>query len=175
MIDLFKRYQIGLTLKDIYPLRNDNLCSCGCGKKLEGRKKRWASTECINKSLTTFLLIKGDSNTIRESLFKLDSGYCRNCGVYSNKWQADHIFPVFLGGAACGLDNLQTLCVDCHKKKSYTESHLNTISSHASCILANRRTIAFGAVSCEFPKQSIEIQMFTSATSPISNKFFSVY
>lgn len=30
-------------------------------------------------------------------------------------WHADHIKPVFLGGGQCGLDNIRTLCVSCHK------------------------------------------------------------
>ena len=33
-------------------------------------------------------------------------------------WHADHILPVFKGGGETGLDNIQTLCVSCHKKKS---------------------------------------------------------
>jgi hypothetical protein len=31
-------------------------------------------------------------------------------------WQADHIEAVIEGGGGCGLDNIQTLCVPCHKK-----------------------------------------------------------
>ena len=31
-------------------------------------------------------------------------------------WQADHIIPVVEGGGCCGLDNLQTLCIRCHKQ-----------------------------------------------------------
>jgi 5-methylcytosine-specific restriction endonuclease McrA len=30
-------------------------------------------------------------------------------------WEADHIRPVVEGGGACGLENLRTLCVRCHK------------------------------------------------------------
>lgn len=33
-------------------------------------------------------------------------------------WQADHITPVVEGGGACGLDNLRTLCVPCHKAET---------------------------------------------------------
>lgn len=31
-------------------------------------------------------------------------------------WDADHIVPVVEGGGSCGLENLRTLCVPCHKK-----------------------------------------------------------
>lgn len=30
-------------------------------------------------------------------------------------WDADHIIPVKKGGGKCGLDNLRTLCISCHK------------------------------------------------------------
>jgi len=33
-------------------------------------------------------------------------------------WDADHILPVSEGGGECGLDNLQTLCIACHLKKT---------------------------------------------------------
>lgn len=33
-------------------------------------------------------------------------------------WQADHIVAVAEGGGECGIDNLQTLCTPCHKRKT---------------------------------------------------------
>jgi 5-methylcytosine-specific restriction endonuclease McrA len=30
-------------------------------------------------------------------------------------WHADHIIPVKDGGGLCGLDNIRTLCISCHK------------------------------------------------------------
>lgn len=37
-------------------------------------------------------------------------------------YEVDHKIPVFKGGGSCGLDNLQTLCVPCHRKKSMKEA-----------------------------------------------------
>ena len=40
-------------------------------------------------------------------------------------WDADHIVPVKEGGGQCGLDNLRTLCIKCHKqvtKDSYKKN-----------------------------------------------------
>ena len=40
-------------------------------------------------------------------------------------WDADHIIPVKKGGGNCGLDNLRTLCIKCHKgvtKDSYKKT-----------------------------------------------------
>jgi 5-methylcytosine-specific restriction endonuclease McrA len=36
-------------------------------------------------------------------------------------WHADHVNPVMFGGGTSGLDNLQTLCVKCHKLKTKTQ------------------------------------------------------
>jgi hypothetical protein len=36
----------------------------------------------------------------------------------TNLWQADHIHPVAEGGGGCGLENIQTLCSRCHKRKT---------------------------------------------------------
>lgn len=44
------------------------------------------------------------------------TGYRRN--KVRNLWQADHIKPVAEGGGACDLDNIQTLCTPCHKRKT---------------------------------------------------------
>lgn len=43
-------------------------------------------------------------------------------GIYmanrSSLWDADHIKEVVNGGGECGLDNMQTLCIWCHKEKT---------------------------------------------------------
>ena len=33
-------------------------------------------------------------------------------------WQADHILPVAEDGGACGLENIRTLCLGCHKTET---------------------------------------------------------
>ena len=33
-------------------------------------------------------------------------------------WDADHIIPVVKGGGLCGLENLRTLCIKCHKNET---------------------------------------------------------
>ncbi len=33
-------------------------------------------------------------------------------------WDADHILPISEGGGCCGLDNIQTLCIGCHKEET---------------------------------------------------------
>ena len=118
MINQLNRYQTGLKLKDLFPDKEDGTCACGCGKKLTGRKKRWYSKECSQKALITFYIVKGDTKAIRDLLYSKEQGYCRSCGVYDENWHADHIIPVHKGGGACGIENFQTLCTDCHKEKT---------------------------------------------------------
>eukprot|EP00397_Hematodinium_sp_SG-2012_P009207 GEMP01009283.1.p1 GENE.GEMP01009283.1~~GEMP01009283.1.p1 ORF type:complete len:968 (+),score=233.49 GEMP01009283.1:149-3052(+) len=36
-------------------------------------------------------------------------------------WEADHVVPVWMGGGQCGLENMQTLCVICHREKTKEE------------------------------------------------------
>ncbi|WP_185269586.1 HNH endonuclease [Chryseobacterium bernardetii] len=113
-----RRYQRGLKMEHLFPKRNDKKCACGCGSDLPKGKRRWYSEVCQKKSLIQFLIIKGDHGVIRSELFKTDQGYCRNCGVYDIKWQADHILAVINGGGGKGIENYQTLCLHCHKEKT---------------------------------------------------------
>lgn len=39
-------------------------------------------------------------------------------------WHADHIIAVFQGGADGGMDNIQTLCVKCHKIRTASQRKL---------------------------------------------------
>lgn len=36
-------------------------------------------------------------------------------------WDADHIVPVKDGGGQCGLENIRTLCISCHKKITFNK------------------------------------------------------
>lgn len=138
------RYQKGLILSDIYPSIN-RFCACGCGKSLTIRQKKWASIECRTNAYILFAIIKGDNSIVRQEVFKRDQGYCYNCGVFDDKWQVDHIKPVAEGGSACTINNFQTLCLECHKNKSYIASQRNAISSQAISICLIRNLYAVGA------------------------------
>lgn len=117
-INTYKRYQKGLSMEDLFPIRQDKTCACGCGTILTGRQTKWASKLCLRASLTQFYIIKGDTSVIREELFKIDKGVCRLCNCYHPYWQADHIKSVIEGGGASPLDNFQTLCPICHQHKT---------------------------------------------------------
>lgn len=134
MINCTQRYQKGLTLADLYPVKV-GFCACGCDKLLPKNRRKWFSDECRQNAYLNFAVIKGDNNVIRSLLYERDYGKCAICKKIKNKWEADHIISVFEGGGGCLLDNYQTLCQLCHKIKTYqTLSHHKPISSQVSSI-----------------------------------------
>lgn len=46
---------------------------------------------------------------------RLRSVYEPRTRYRGSPWEMDHIIPVVEGGGQCGLDNLRTLCVPCHR------------------------------------------------------------
>lgn len=116
-VDPFSRHQPHLQMVDLWPLRTDGLCACGCGAKLTGRRTRWASKQCSRRAAHLYFTVCGNSSTVRFLLWERDGGRCVECRD-TKEWQADHITPVHLGGGGCLLDGYQTLCVDCHRAKT---------------------------------------------------------
>ncbi|MBS1793640.1 MAG: HNH endonuclease [Acidobacteria bacterium] len=152
------RYNVDLTVSDLYPDRADGLCR-RCRKALTGRQTKWCSTACSYAAFDEMMIAKGSSTYIRKALLARDKGVCALCGcdtekmqrirkhaqssswrwrtdegIYVNSfteneeifrrherngslWEADHILEVVNGGKHA-LDNLQTLCVPCHKEKT---------------------------------------------------------
>jgi 5-methylcytosine-specific restriction endonuclease McrA len=59
-----------------------------------------------------------DDFPIRVNIFfEIDQIFRRHQNGHGNFWEADHILEVVNGGAH-SLDNLQTLCISCHKAKT---------------------------------------------------------
>lgn len=168
MINHFKRYQVGLTLNDLYP-KIDGYCACGCNRPLLKPSRKWFSTECRTKAYLNFAVIKGDNFVIREQLFLRDNGACRCCGEITATWEADHIIPVYMGGGGLGLDNFQTLCEYCHNKKTYKVGQRKAISSQAASTLFIT-ALHEPVEGISFPvKRSNEMQSLGFATSPVFN------
>ena len=129
-------------MNELYPTVNGK-CACGCGHSLPHVRKKWFSNECRDLAYRYFAVLKGDKAHIRQQLFDRDGGFCRMCGVKSKIWEADHIHPVFMGGGGCDLSNFQTLCIDCHKSKTYYNlSHHKAISSQAASMFFMRFVMA---------------------------------
>lgn len=59
--------------------------------------------------------------TIRRDVFYRDGYRCVQCGR-AGRLECDHIRPIKDGGARFDLANLQTLCRDCHFRKTAKEN-----------------------------------------------------
>ena len=59
------------------------------------------------------VFLKENSISSKRKIFKRKYG--------GGLWDADHILAVKDGGGQCGLDNLRTLCIPCHKKKTFSK------------------------------------------------------
>lgn len=92
------RSHAGYARAQVYK-RDRGVCrSCGLdASKLRGRLKRMP-----HQCRKTYAEILGLGRT----------GYIRSL------WHVDHIVPVVEGGGSCGLRNLRTLCVWCHKRET---------------------------------------------------------
>tara|TARA_B110001469_G_C9426240_1_gene216954 strand:+ start:61 stop:522 length:462 start_codon:yes stop_codon:yes gene_type:complete len=83
-------------------------CLCNIDTKETAKK----ALELNEEDKKTFLL--NNNISLKRKIWK------KKCG--GGLWDADHIIPVKSGGGNCGLDNLRTLCIKCHKevtKNSY--------------------------------------------------------
>lgn len=108
------------------------LCPWGvcrwCGKiiwKDDGTilKRRHWHKECLHE-----YWIVSDSKYAKAQVKKRDKGICAICGKYCryrNEWDLDHIIPLIDSSndiSFWGLNNLQTLCKECHIKKTSKEN-----------------------------------------------------
>ena len=90
-------------------------------------RKSWHE-ECA----TEYMIIY-HSKEQRAWIRKRDGGKCNHCGNTGMRWDVDHIKPLVeqkgvreedLDWSYYSLDNLQTLCKKCHRKKTNSEVHL---------------------------------------------------
>lgn len=118
--------------------RNENFCSPACkfhfavccwqgsARAAVGKRDKGVCAKC-----------KLDTEKLKESLYERSGAWSRKTGkswrifydrfisIYGFKtghesfWEADHIISVKKGGAKLGLKNLQTLCIRCHKAKTF--------------------------------------------------------
>ena len=124
-IDPFSRIQTsksGLSLTTLFPNPAPNICACGCGKSLTGRKHRWDSEKCSHFALIVLRVIRGHADTIKALLHLYNGGRCcQKCGIVGEALELDHVIPVHKGGGGCWLNNYQLLCKSCHLEKSIAE------------------------------------------------------
>ena len=58
---------------------------------------------------------------VRLRVLARDAYRCRLCGR-AGRLEVDHVIPLARGGKPFDMDNLATVCVDCHREKTLRET-----------------------------------------------------
>lgn len=124
-----------INIERAFPEKKDGHCDCGCGQKLEGRKRRWATDECSRFIFQIHSILTGRSEFIRYILNAVYDYRCGKCGrseddfprkeakngLWCSPIHLEHTLAVQHGGGGCWLSNYTFMCVDCHKIKTRSE------------------------------------------------------
>jgi 5-methylcytosine-specific restriction endonuclease McrA len=98
--------------------------------------------------------LRSSTSHLRHRVLERDHGVCASCGLdcvaelkrikrlrgaprarafaewglpqRKSLWDADHIIPVSEGGGECDLSNMRTLCLKCHRARSYSSRKART-------------------------------------------------
>lgn len=100
-------------LRDQTFARDHGVCAI-CGTKTEEVRQQVLS-------LATFVWSTKQRPTEHGTKLLETAVYYRELGFPSPRqtwWNADHIQEVVRGGGECGLENIQTLCIPCHRRKT---------------------------------------------------------
>ena len=134
-MELIHRRRGHIPISDIEPkvVNGVKLC-CNCEKPLPRGRRKYCDGNCGYE-----FFVKHNFGLLKFKIFERDNNTCQKCGY---KWEpynaekeswveyikhsyrqtdcieCDHIVPICLGGDEFDENNLQTLCVKCHKKKT---------------------------------------------------------
>jgi hypothetical protein len=131
------RYENGVKLfaKDNYATHGEIKTICN---QVGIPFKNQSFTEMLLQLLEFFYTTKRERipAELKEQIIKEQNGVCNDpdCQEVHEKYQIDHIIPLINGGTN-NRDNLQALCISCHREKTITEKesleHIRT-SDHVS-------------------------------------------
>ncbi len=99
----------GRYLRDCVYKRDKGIC-CIC--KIDTKETAKKANSLEDNELVLFLK-EYDISLKRKIWIKKHGG---------GLWDADHIIPVKDGGGLCGLENMRTLCIKCHKNVTFRKS-----------------------------------------------------
>ena len=98
----------GRYLRDCVYLRDNGICNiCNTDTKMIARQ-------------ANMLLYDEKEQYLKDNMISLKRKiWIKKHG--GGLWDADHIVPVKDGGGLCGLENMRTLCIPCHKKITFSK------------------------------------------------------
>jgi len=100
---------------------------CWCGNEIHKPRRRYC---CEDHAQLWYWSINCRWDSFRDQVLRRDDFICQECGFQpkiTNKHykyrddsnlQADHIIAIVNGGMCFDLNNVRTLCYDCHKIKT---------------------------------------------------------
>lgn len=93
-----------------------------CGLELPPKRRKYCcNTHGIEYKIATRKYDIVAWSEIREEAFRRDNWTCQDCHTqfpeHSEVLEGHHIVPIFAGGAEFDLDNVVTLCCQCHAKR----------------------------------------------------------
>jgi len=104
--------------------RKNRLCWCGKPKEQWNKNKSGNPQRrgyCSDEHYKDWW-IRNDNNAFHRSKFlKQTPRICNDCAIKTNYREMDHIIAIILGGHPWDYRNLQSLCEDCHKKKTKSD------------------------------------------------------
>mgnify|MGYP006430695885 FL=1 len=123
--------------KGVKPPRR-TMCSAECAKEIRIRSShKFMKQEVYKRDKGICAICNIDTKVIAKNAVKLTPKekeiYLQNFDIPISRkiwkrkfggglWDADHIIPVKNGGGCCGLDNLRTLCIPCHKNITFKQN-----------------------------------------------------
>jgi len=123
--------------KGVSPPRR-TMCSPECALEIRIRSShKFMKQEVYKRDKGICVMCKIDTKIIAKNALKLNlenrKVYLINYNIPMTRkiwkrkfggglWDADHIIAVKNGGGCCGLDNLRTLCIQCHKKITFKQN-----------------------------------------------------
>lgn len=123
--------------KGVEPPRR-TMCSPECAREIRIRSShKFMKQEVYKRDKGICAICKVDTKIISKNALKLNLEdrelYLLNYDIPMSRkiwkrkfggglWDADHILPVKNGGGCCGLDNLRTLCIPCHKNITFKQN-----------------------------------------------------
>jgi 5-methylcytosine-specific restriction endonuclease McrA len=129
----------GRVARESLPKGTDGRSLCRwCSLEVPRGRLTFCSDWCVEE-----WRLRTNPGHLRERVFERDRGICAKCGIdcvallhnlrrlrgaarirafsdwglpkRKSLWDADHKTPVAEGGGECDLDNMQTLCIRCHR------------------------------------------------------------
>lgn len=99
----------GRYIRDCTYKRDKGICKL-CNKDTRKLAKTLLQYRANNMMKEYNDLLKEEKITKSRKIWKRKHG--------GGLWDADHIIPVKEGGGQCGLENIRTLCIKCHKMET---------------------------------------------------------